>query len=71
MNFEFNTEADEIYFLDTLFDYLSFSGNTEKLKRRVGPARAACLRDFLVSFAENRENEIIAFAKDYFKAEFY
>ena len=67
MNFELNTETDEINFLDTLFNYLSFSGNTEKLKRNIGLARAAYLRDFILSFAENNEDGIIAFAKDYFK----
>ena len=66
MNFKLDTETDEISFLDTLFDYLSASGDSEKLKRRIGLAKAAFLREFLVSFAENHEDEIIAFAKDYF-----
>ncbi len=67
MKFKFNSEKDENGFLDTLYDYLSFSGDSEKLKRNIGLANAAMLRVFITSFAERHEKKIIAFAREFFK----
>ena len=67
MKFEFNSEKEENDFLDTLFDFLSFSGNSEKAVNYIGQANAAMLCVFITSFAERYEKEIIAFAKEFFK----